>query len=74
MAGPTLVGDPESARFVGGVVPRAVAWRGMAAMAGSWELRGFGMFSVVEKSTGKWIGRLGPGSPRDGRARKWAGA
>lgn len=59
----TLMGDPESARFIGGVIDRAAAWRGMAAMAGSWELRGFGMFSVVEKATGRWIGRLGPWQP-----------
>ena len=59
----SLLGDPESARFIGGGVPRAVAWRAMAAMAGAWELRGCSMFSVVEKSTGKWIGRLGPWHP-----------
>jgi RimJ/RimL family protein N-acetyltransferase len=59
----TLVGDPESARFIGGAVDRAAAWRGMAAMAGSWQLKGFGMFSVIEKSTGQWIGRLGPWQP-----------
>jgi RimJ/RimL family protein N-acetyltransferase len=59
----TLLGDPESAQFIGGVVPRSVAWRAMAAMAGSWELRGFGMFAVVEKATGRWIGRLGPWQP-----------
>ena len=35
----------------------------MAAMAGSWQLKGFGMFSVVEKSTGRWVGRLGPWMP-----------
>jgi RimJ/RimL family protein N-acetyltransferase len=55
--------DPDSARFVGGVTNRAQAWRGMATMAGSWTLKGFGMFSVVEKSTGRWIGRLGPWQP-----------
>ncbi len=53
----TLMGDPASARFIGGVVDRAAAWRGMATMAGSWELKGFGMFSVVEKTTGRWIGQ-----------------
>ncbi|MEO5772737.1 MAG: GNAT family N-acetyltransferase [Sphingomicrobium sp.] len=59
----TLLGDEESARFIGGAVGRPVAWRAMAAMAGSWELKGFGMFSVIEKSTGRWIGRLGPWQP-----------
>src|SRR5689334_21615249 len=42
----TLIGDPESARFLGGLQPRSVAWRAMSAMAGSWALQGFSMFSV----------------------------
>jgi RimJ/RimL family protein N-acetyltransferase len=58
-----LMGDPESARFIGGVMNRAGAWRSMAAFAGCWSLKGFGMFSVVEKSTGRWFGRLGPWQP-----------
>lgn len=58
-----LMGDPDSARFIGGTMNRAGAWRSMAAFAGSWSLKGFGMFSVVEKASGKWIGRLGPWEP-----------
>jgi RimJ/RimL family protein N-acetyltransferase len=58
-----LLGDEEAARFIGGVQPRAGAWRSLAAMAGSWALYGFGMFSVVEKASGRWIGRLGPWQP-----------
>ena len=58
-----LMADEEAARFVGGVQGRAGAWRGMAAMAGSWALRGYGMFSVVEKASGRWVGRLGPWQP-----------
>jgi RimJ/RimL family protein N-acetyltransferase len=58
-----FMGDEESARFVGGAQPRAVAWRFMATMTGSWALKGFGMFSVVEKASGRWIGRLGPWQP-----------
>jgi RimJ/RimL family protein N-acetyltransferase len=58
-----LAGDAEAARFIGGVQPRAGAWRSMAAMAGSWALHGFGMFSVIEKESGRWIGRLGPWRP-----------
>jgi RimJ/RimL family protein N-acetyltransferase len=58
-----LMGDPDSARFIGGVLNRAQAWRAMATFAGCWSLKGFGMFSVIEKSTGRWIGRLGPWQP-----------
>ena len=60
-----FMADPEASRFVGGPLPRAVAWRGMATMAGSWVLRGYGMFSVVERSTGHWIGRVGPWQPEE---------
>jgi RimJ/RimL family protein N-acetyltransferase len=58
-----LMGDAEAARFIGGVQPRAGSWRGLATMTGSWALHGFGMFSVVEKASGRWIGRLGPWRP-----------
>ena len=53
----------EAARFLGGPQPRAVAWRLLATFAGSWALQGFGMFSVIEKASGRWIGRLGPWRP-----------
>lgn len=55
--------DEETMRHLGGVQPRPVAWRFMAAMTGAWTLRGFSMFSVIEKTTGRWIGRLGPWMP-----------
>ena len=58
-----LMGDPEAARFIGGRMARSPAWRMMAAVAGSWALQGFGMFSVVEKARGRWIGRVGPWRP-----------
>lgn len=58
-----FLADEECARFVGGVQARPAAWRSMAAMTGSWVLRGFGMFSVIEKASGRWVGRLGPWSP-----------
>jgi RimJ/RimL family protein N-acetyltransferase len=35
----------------------------MATMTGSWTLKGFSMFSVIERDSGKWIGRLGPWQP-----------
>ena len=58
-----FLGDEEAMRHIGGMQPRAVAWRSMATFTGSWALRGFGMFSVIEKATGRWIGRLGPWCP-----------
>ena len=53
----------EATRFIGGPQPRSTAWRGFMSMAGSWSILGYGMFSVVEKSTGDWLGRIGPWVP-----------
>lgn len=50
-------------RFLGGVQPRSVAWRSLAAAAGNWSLQGFGFFSVILRDTGQWIGRVGPIRP-----------
>ena len=58
-----FMADAESARFVGGVQPRPVAWRGFLTMAGAWAIQGFAMFSVIEKATGRWVGRIGPWQP-----------
>jgi RimJ/RimL family protein N-acetyltransferase len=57
--------DAEAARFIGGAQSRQGAWRGFMSMAGSWSLLGQGMFSVIEKSTGDWLGRIGPWVPAD---------
>lgn len=58
-----MMADEEAARYIGGVQARAASWRGLASMAGSWALLGFGMFSVEEKATGQWVGRIGPWMP-----------
>lgn len=58
-----FVEDAEVQRFIGGVQPRPVAWRHLCIMAGAWSIEGFSMFSVIEKSSGRWIGRLGPWQP-----------
>lgn len=57
--------DPECMRFLGGVQGRSAAWRAMMCMAGSWQLQGFAMFSVIEKESGRWMGRIGPWMPAD---------
>lgn len=69
---PTLLADfdrwaeamaHDSARFIGGPQSREAAWRGFMAMAGAWALTGVSMFSLVEKGSGRWMGRLGPWKP-----------
>lgn len=42
---------------------RAQSWRAFASMIGHWSIRGFGFFSCFEKSTGDWVGRVGPWMP-----------
>src|SRR5262245_45624340 len=58
-----FMADAEAMRFMGGTVPRAIAWRVMLTMAGAWHLQRPAMFSVIEKGTGRWVGRLGPWMP-----------
>lgn len=58
-----MMADEETARFIGGVQAPSQVWRSMMSMAGSWALHGWAMFSVIEKDTGLWVGRLGPWTP-----------
>jgi RimJ/RimL family protein N-acetyltransferase len=58
-----MMEDEECARFIGGVAPREVTWRALMTMIGAWHAYGFAMFSVIEKSSGRWVGRLGPWQP-----------
>ncbi len=58
-----FMANEESTRYLGGIQPRSAVWRGITCMAGAWALEGFAMFSVIEKSSGRWIGRLGPWRP-----------
>ena len=55
--------DPVAMEHLGGPIERSAAWRQLCTMAGAWEISGYGMFSVIERATGKWVGRLGPWRP-----------
>ncbi|KQS03252.1 acetyltransferase [Sphingomonas sp. Leaf357] len=55
--------DPVTMEFLGGVQERSAAWRGLCAMRGSWDIAGFAMFALIERSSGRWIGRVGPWQP-----------
>lgn len=39
------------------------AWRAFAGQAGHWSLRGYGMFTVVERRTAEFVGIVGPWQP-----------
>jgi RimJ/RimL family protein N-acetyltransferase len=60
-----MMQDEETARFIGGVAGRSACWRQTCGMAGSWTIVGYAMFSVIEKSSGQWIGRVGPWQPAE---------
>lgn len=68
----SMAEEEETMRFIGGFAPRDAAWRGMASLAGSWALLGYGMFSVIRRDTNEWIGRLGPWRP-GGKEGNWPG-
>ena len=57
--------DEPAARFIGGVMPRSTSWRALMTVIGAWHACGFAMFSVIEKDSGRWVGRLGPWMPAD---------
>ena len=59
-----LMADERTVRFIGGqVMDRTLAWRNMALVIGHWQVRGFGFFSVEDKASGEWLGRVGPWFP-----------
>jgi len=55
--------DAEVTRHLGGPLVRAAAWRKFLQGPGAWAMQGFAMFSVVEKSSGEWLGCVGPWRP-----------
>lgn len=61
--------DPATMAHIGGPMVRALAWRDFTVRAGAWTTRGFSMFSVIERESGAWIGRIGPWQPEG-----WPGA
>ena len=57
--------DKETMRGLGGGpgMSRAQAWRHMATVIGHQSIHGYGFYSVIEKSSGEWVGRVGPWNP-----------
>ena len=58
-----LHADADAVRHIGGALLRAPAWRKFLQMPGAWAVQGYAMFSVVEKTSGRWIGQAGPWRP-----------
>jgi RimJ/RimL family protein N-acetyltransferase len=53
--------DPEVTRWVGDEhgLSREETWRRMAYFVGHWELRGFGQWALIERDSGRLVGRAG---------------
>jgi RimJ/RimL family protein N-acetyltransferase len=55
-----LCADPQVMRFLGGkTFNRLEAWRQFCSLAGHWHFRGYGLWAVEEKATGRLLGRVG---------------
>ncbi len=57
----------DRARFVGGGADKdlGVAWRVLAIFAGHWHLRGYGIFVLADRVSGRPMGSAGPWHPGD---------
>ncbi len=63
-----ITADPEVMRYItGAALSRAEAWWNVARYMGHWQIRGFGMWGVTERSTGELIGHMGFLEPEGGR-------
>jgi RimJ/RimL family protein N-acetyltransferase len=60
-----MLGDAEVMRYLGDGRPmdRVGAWRKMALLVGHWQLRGYGIWAVVDRTTGSFVGRVGLWNP-----------
>lgn len=63
-----MMADAETARFITRKslpYSKAQTWGEMALLVGHWQLLGHGMFVVEERTTGAFLGRVGPLQPPD---------
>ena len=58
-----LQGSEQAARHIGGAVTRSEAWRRFLQQPGAWMVQGFGMFAVIDRDSGRWLGQCGPWKP-----------
>jgi RimJ/RimL family protein N-acetyltransferase len=57
--------DPEVMRYIatGQAATRAQAWQAMALFLGHWSMRGYGQWAAEERTTGRFVGRIGLWNP-----------
>ena len=55
--------NQATARYAGGVMDRAAAWRDLATVIGQWTLRGYSFWAVEQKQSNAFIGYAGVWHP-----------
>jgi len=60
-----MMANSEVTQYMGDGRPlsRAEAWRQLAMFAGHWALLGFGLWAVEERTSGRFVGRIGGHEP-----------
>jgi RimJ/RimL family protein N-acetyltransferase len=58
-----IIADPDVTRYLGGPMDRPTAWRQIAIFIGHREMRGWTNSAVVERASGRLIGRAGLWQP-----------
>lgn len=62
-----ICADPEVMQYIrAGAISRVDAWWQLARYMGHWQLRGYGLWAVVERATDRLIGHLGFLNPEGG--------
>ena len=62
-----ICADPEVMRFIrAGALTRSDSWWQLARYMGHWQLRGYGLWAVVERATDRLVGHLGFLDPEGG--------
>lgn len=56
--------DSELAEYYGGRCDRNTAWRRFLTFSGQWNILGYGVWGMEDKSTGKFTGICGPWFPK----------
>src|SRR5213080_3840828 len=60
-----IYADDQTRMWIGGGPPRTYdeVWRVVATFLGHWTMRGYGPFAVQERSSGAFVGHIGPWDP-----------
>lgn len=54
-----IYADPETMRYLGGTRDRNETSHGIAMIIGHWAIRGYGLYAVEERPSGRLVGRIG---------------